>query len=281
MMKDRKPTTAPELSRMKARGEKIVAVTAYDHPSARFADGAGVDLILVGDTLGMVVLGYPTTLPVTMEEMVHHTKAVVRAGVRALVVADLPFLSYQVGEEDAIRNAGRLLKEAGAAAVKLEGGHRVAPLVRRLAEAGIPVMAHLGMTPQSVHEFGGFRLQARDAAAARRLRDEALELEAAGAFSVVLELVPAEVAREVTRVLRIPTIGIGAGPDCDGQVQVIHDLLGLFEDFQPRHALRYADLGAEARKALASYAADVRAGTFPGVDQTFHQPDLEDPDLWR
>lgn len=266
---------------MKARGERIVAVTAYDYPTARYADQAGVDLLLVGDTLGMVVLGYETTLPVTMEEMLHHVRAVVRARPGALVVADMPFLSYQVSEEEALRNAGRLLKEGGASAVKLEGGERVVPLVRRLADAGIPVMGHLGMTPQSVHGFGGFRVQARGVEEARTLLRDAEALEAAGAFSLVLELIPAEVARAVSRALRIPTVGIGAGPECDGQVQVLHDLLGLFDAFLPRHARRYLEAGASIRDALERYAADVRSGAFPGDENTFHQPDLEGPEAWN
>jgi 3-methyl-2-oxobutanoate hydroxymethyltransferase len=280
-MSDRKPVTAPDLIEKKARGERIVVVTAYDYPTALYADQAGVDAILVGDTLGMVVLGYPTTLPVTMEEMLHHVRAVGRAQPKALVIADMPFLSYQVSADEAVRNAGRLLKEGGAAAVKLEGGAAVAPVVARLVAAGIPVMGHLGMTPQSVHELGGFRVQARHPEAARQLLQDARELEAAGAFGIVLELVPAEVAQAVTEALRIPTIGIGAGARCDGEVQVFHDLLGLFEWFVPRHTKRYAEIGKTIRDALAQYAEEVRSGAFPAEENTFHQPDLEDGDTWK
>lgn len=279
-MPDRKPVTIPELIARKSRGERIVMVTAYDYPTALYADQAGVDAILVGDTLAMVVLGYDTTLPVTMEEMLHHVRAVARARPKALVIADMPFLSYQVSPEEALRNAGRMLKEGGAAAVKLEGGERTAPVVARLVQAGIPVLGHVGLTPQSVHELGGFRVQAREPASARQLLQDALALEAAGAFGVVLELVPAEVARVVTRRLRIPTIGIGAGPDCDGEVQVLHDLLGLFEWFVPRHTKRYAELGRAIREAVQRYAEEVRARAFPAEENTFHQPELEDAERW-
>lgn len=276
----RAPITVPDFQRFKERCERIVVVTAYDYPTALLADQAGVDAILVGDTLAMVVLGYETTLPVTMEEMLHHVRAVTRARPRALVIADLPFLAYQTSEEEALRNAGRMLKEGGAAAVKLEGGAAMVPTVRRLVAAGIPVMGHLGMTPQSVRCTGGFRAQARQPEAARRLLEDARALEEAGAFAVVLELIPAEVAREVTRALSIPTIGIGAGPDCDGQVQVLHDLLGLWEAFQPRHARRYAHLAHTIREAIATYAVEVRTGGFPTEAQTLHQRDLEDPRTW-
>lgn len=280
-MSDRPAMTVPGLVKKKALGERIVVLTAYDYPSAQYADQAGVDAILVGDTLGMVVLGHPTTLPVTMEEMLHHVRAVTRARTKALVIADMPFLSYQADEDEAVRNAGRLLKEGGAQAVKLEGGGRMVPLVRRLVCTGIPVMGHLGMTPQSVHEFGGFRVQARQPDQARQLLEQALALEEAGAFAVVLELVPAEVAKAVTAALEIPTIGIGAGPGCDGEVQVFHDLVGLFEWFLPRHTKRYAEVGQVIREALARYAEEVRAGSFPAEENTFHQRDLEDPETWK
>ncbi len=260
----------------KQRGEKLALLTAYDYPTAFFVDEAGVDAILVGDTLGMVVLGLETTLPVTMEQMLDRTAAVVRAAKRALVIADMPFLSYQVNDDEAVRNAGRFLKEAGAHAVKLEGGHRIAGLVRRLTEAGIPVMGHIGMTPQSVHQFGGFRLQGREREGASRLLEDAVELQAAGAFSVVLELIPAELAAAITRALAIPTIGIGAGPECDGEVQVFHDILGLFEWLKPRHTKRYAELGEVIRRAVGQYVAEVRAGEFPRDENSFHAPELRD-----
>jgi 3-methyl-2-oxobutanoate hydroxymethyltransferase len=259
--------TVRDIKAMKRRGQPIVMLTAYDHPSARLVDEAGADIILVGDTLGMVVLGYDTTVPVTMEDMLHHVSAVTRAKTRALVVADMPFGSYQASPEEALRNATRFLKEAGAQAVKLEGGVTVAETVRKIVDAGIPVMGHIGLTPQSIHQFGGHRVQGKTAKAARRLIDDALALQDAGAFAVVLETVPTELARIITRKLRIPTIGIGAGPDCDGQVQVFHDLLGLFEAFVPKHTRRYAETGATMRSALASYAEDVRARRFPTTAQ--------------
>ncbi len=269
-----------DLLEAKRQGRRVVMLTAYDYAMARLADAAGVDAILVGDSLGMVMLGHPTTLPVTMDVMVHHTRAVARAGTRALVIADMPFLSYQVSEDEAVRNAGRLVQEGGAAAVKVEGGGRVAALVERLTAAGIPVMGHLGMTPQSVHGFGGFRLQAKDAAAARKLLDDARTLEAAGAFALVLEVIPAEVAAAVSRELQIPTIGIGAGAGCDGQVQVLHDVLGLLGDFKPRHARRYLDGGQLITEALARYAEEVRGGAFPADENSFRRPDLANPEKW-
>jgi 3-methyl-2-oxobutanoate hydroxymethyltransferase len=269
-------TTVTVFVEKKQRGEKLALLTAYDYPTAFYVDEAGVDAILVGDTLGMVVLGFETTLPVTMEQMLDRTAAVARAAKRALVIADMPFLSYQANEDEAVRNAGRFLKEAGAHAVKLEGGHRVASLVRRLTEAGIPVMGHLGMTPQSVHQFGGFRLQGREREDAERMLADAVELQAAGAFSVVLELVPAELAAAITRRLAIPTIGIGAGSGCDGEVQVFHDILGLFEWLKPRHTKRYAELGEVIQQAVAQYVADVRGGEFPTDEHSFHAPELRD-----
>jgi 3-methyl-2-oxobutanoate hydroxymethyltransferase len=262
----------------KQRGEKLALLTAYDYPSAFYVDAAGVDGILVGDTLGMVIQGLETTLPVTMEQMLDRTAAVVRAAKRSLVIADMPFLSYQVNDDEAVRNAGRFLKEAGAHAVKLEGGHRVAALIHRLTDAGIPVMGHLGMTPQSVHQFGGFRVQGKEREAARRMLAEAQELQAAGAFSIVLELVPAELATAITCRLEIPTIGIGAGPGCDGEVQVFHDILGLFEWLRPRHTKRYAELGDIIERAVGEYVADVRAGRFPTDENSFHAPELKDLD---
>jgi 3-methyl-2-oxobutanoate hydroxymethyltransferase len=274
-MSERKPVTIFDFAAKKAKGERLVVVTAYDYPSARFADAAGVDALLVGDTVGMVALGYDTTLPVTMEAMVHHVSAVVRAKPKALVVADLPFLSYQTSAEDALRNAGRLLRDGGAAAVKLEGGRRSAETVARLVDAGIPVMGHLGLTPQSTHAMGR-RIQARSPERARELLEDALALQEAGVFGIVLETIPDEVARVVTAELQIPTIGIGAGPHCDGEVQVFHDLLGLYDRFVPKHTRQYAQLGTAITEAIAAFAADVRSGAFPTEANTFHEPSLED-----
>jgi 3-methyl-2-oxobutanoate hydroxymethyltransferase len=265
----------------KRAGERIVVVTAYDYPGAVLAERAGVDAILVGDSLGMVVLGYDTTVPVTMDEMLHHLRAVTRAASRTLVIADMPFMSYQANEDAAVANAGRLLKEGGAHAVKLEGGERVASLVRRLVSAGIPVMGHLGMTPQSVQQIGGFRVQGKQPDDALRMLEEARLLEAAGAFSLVLELVPAELAGAITTDLSIPTIGIGAGAACDGQVQVFHDLLGLFQEFLPRHSRRYARVGETIEAALRQYAEEVRSGAFPAQENSASVPELRDALGWR
>jgi 3-methyl-2-oxobutanoate hydroxymethyltransferase len=248
----------------KRRGERLPMLTAYDYSTARLLDEAGIPLLLVGDSLAMVMLGHPTTLPASMDDMLRHTQAVVRGTRRALVVADLPFLSYQASPEQALRNAGRLLKEGGAQAVKLEGGAPVVASVARLVETGIPVMGHLGLTPQSVNQLGGFRIQGRTATAGARLLSDALALEAAGAFALVLEGIPTELAALVTARLAIPAIGIGAGAGCDGQVQVLHDILGLYPDFAPKHARRYAELGAALQDAVRRYAADVTAGGFPG-----------------
>ena len=238
-------------------------LTAYDYTMARLLDRAGIDVLLVGDSLGMVVLGYETTLPVTLDAMVHHTRAVTRGVERALVVADMPFLTYQVSTEDALRNAGRLIQEGGAAAVKIEGGGPSVHAAARLVEAGIPVMGHLGLLPQSVHQMGGFRQQARQEEDAGQLLADAHALEAAGAFAIVLESIPASVAASVTAGLRIPTIGIGAGPHCDGQVLVSFDMLGLSQDSVPPFVRRYAELGEQAVSAARAYAEDVRAGRFP------------------
>ncbi len=263
--------TAVALRRMKARGERIVMLTAYDYPTARLFDAAGVDVLLVGDSLGMVVLGHESTIPVTMDDMVHHTKAVARGTRRALVVADLPFMSYSLGREQALANAARLIQEGSAQAVKLEGGEPVVRTVEAIVESGIPVMGHLGLTPQSIHRFGGYPVQGRDRTTAQRLLEDARALEAAGAFALVLELVPAPLAQRITAALQIPTIGIGAGPHCDGQVQVMHDLLGYgpADAFVPKHAKRFANLGPLITDAVGRYAAEVRAGTFPGEAQSF------------
>ena len=264
----------PELAEMKRRGQKIVMVTAYDAPGGRLADAAGVDIILVGDSAAMVVLGHDSTVPVTMEEMVYMTRTVTRAARRPLVVGDLPFGSYQVSDEDAMRNAIRLVKEGGADVVKLEGAGRMVARARAIVEAGIPVMGHVGLTPQSATMLGGFKAQGRTADKARRLREDALALEAAGCFSVVLEAVPPAVAARVTESLSIPTIGIGAGANCDGQVLVYHDLLG-YQEGGPRFVKQYARLGPEIQGALERYATDVRSGTFPEPQHTYGIPEEE------
>ncbi len=248
---------------MKAGGQKITVLTAYDATTARLFDSAGIDVLLVGDSLGMVVLGYDTTLPVTMEDMLHHTRAVARGASRSLIVADMPFLSYQVSVEEAVRNAGRFIQEAGAEAVKVEGGRPVLAVVRRLVEIGIPVMGHLGLTPQSVHQLGGFRMQARSEEAARLLLEDAHALEDAGAFSIVLESIPDRVAEEVTSALTVPTIGIGAGPSCDGQVLVGPDILGLYDGDVPSFVKQYANLRETITSAAREYAREVREGEFP------------------
>lgn len=267
--------TTSQIKAMKRRGEKIVMLTAYDYPTAGLVEEAGVPMILVGDTLGMVVLGYDTTLPVTMEDMLHHVKAVVRGTEKALVVADMPFMSFQSGPEEALKNAGRFLQEGGAQAVKLEGGLAVADTVRKIVEAGIPVMGHIGLTPQSVHQFGGWKVQGKKAQGAVRVMNDAIALEQAGAFSVVLELVPTALSSLIAKRLRVPTIGIGAGVGCDGQVQVFHDLLGLYGDFVPKHTRQYAKIGDAIRTAIAEYAADVREGRFPTEEQSFSMDENE------
>jgi len=253
----------------KQRGEKITMLTAYDYPTALVMDEAGIDCILVGDSLGMAVLGYESTLPVTMEVMLHHTKAVVRGTRRALVVGDMPFMSYQASLSEAVHNAGRFLQEAEAQAVKLEGGREMAETVRRIVQAGVPVMAHIGLTPQSIHQLGGFKVQGRNEEAAAQLKEDALILEEAGAFAIVLECIPKGLAQEITQSLTIPTIGIGAGVHCDGQVLVIHDMLGLFERFVPKHVKIYAHLREEYRRAIDAYCKEVQAGTFPDDAHSF------------
>jgi len=258
-----KKLRVPDLALMKERGERIVMLTAYDATMTRLFDRAGVDLLLVGDSLGQVILGLDTTVPVTLEAIIHHTRAVTRAAKRALVVADMPFLTYQVTPEQAMRNAARLFQEGGAAAVKLEGGRALVDTVRRLTAAGLPVMGHLGLTPQHVHRLGGMRRQARSDEAARELVLDALALEDAGAFAVVLEAIPDAVAETVTSRLKIPTIGIGAGPHCDGQVLVSYDLLGLFDGLVPPFVKQYAQLADLILSATKNYANDVRQGVFP------------------
>jgi 3-methyl-2-oxobutanoate hydroxymethyltransferase len=261
--------TAPRIVEMKRRGEPITSVTAYDFPTARIADQAGIEIILVGDSLGTVVLGYESTLPVTVDDIVHHTRAVARARPSALVVADMPFMSYQASVEDAMRNAGRLIQDGGADAVKLEGGERVLEATRRLVESGIPVMGHLGLTPQSVLTFGGYHVQARGEADQERLMREARALESAGCFALVLEGIPARLGGEVSRALAIPTIGIGAGPGCDGQVLVSHDMLGLFHGHTPKFVRRYAELADTMRAAYERYVADVKSHRFPGEQESY------------
>jgi 3-methyl-2-oxobutanoate hydroxymethyltransferase len=257
-----------QVKEMKAKKEKIVMLTAYDYSTAKLVDEAGIPLILVGDSLGMVMLGYESTIPVTMDEMIHHTKAVVRGTKQAMVIGDMPFMTYHTSTADALRNAARFIQEGGAQAVKLEGGITVADTVKRIVECGIPVMGHIGLTPQSVHQLGGHRVQGKTPETAERLLKDAQALEQAGAFAVVLELVPAQLSKLVTQKLGIPTIGIGAGPDCDGQVQVISDLLGLFSDFVPKHAKQYAKLAGSIKTALADYIDEVKAGKFPTAEHS-------------
>ena len=253
----------------KKKGEKITMLTAYDYPTALIVDEAGTDIILVGDSLGMVVLGYDSTLPVTMEDMIHHTKAVSRASKHAMVVGDMPFMSYQVSIEDAMYNAGRFLQEAGAQGVKLEGGREVAELTRKMTSSGIPVMAHLGLTPQSVHQIGGYKIQGKEDQAAKRILEDAKILEEAGAFSIVLECVPAKLAGMITQSLSIPTIGIGAGIACDGQVLVVHDMLGMFEKFTPKFVKIYGNLNESMKDAIKQYLDEVRGGLFPENKHSF------------
>ena len=262
-------TTIRDIGRMKRRATPIAMITAYDYTSARIVEQAGVDLILVGDSLGQVVLGYDSTVPVTMEDMIHHIKAVVRGTEKVHIVGDLPFMSYQASRSEAIRNAGRLLKEGGAQSVKLEGGRHVAKTMRRIVQAGIPVMAHIGLTPQAVNQLGGYRVQGRTTKAAVELIEDAKAVEDAGAYALVLEGVPSQLARIVTERLMIPTIGIGAGVHCDGQVQVFHDMMGLYSDFTPKHARKYAHLADQMTGAVGDYIRDVRAQTFPSEDESF------------
>ena len=260
--------TINQIKSMKQKGEKITMLTAYDYSTAKIIDNVGVPLILVGDSLGMVVLGYDSTIPVTMEDMIHHAKAVVRGTQHTLVVGDLPFMTYHVSTEDALKNAARFIQEAGTQAVKLEGGVTVADKVQRIVECGIPVMGHIGLTPQSIHQFGGHKAQGKSPEAAIRILEDAIALEQAGAFAVVLETVPAPLATLVSEKLTIPTIGIGAGAGCDGQVQVINDLLGSYTDFVPKHAKQYAKLSEISTNAITEYYNEVKAGTFPTEKQS-------------
>ncbi len=261
-------TTISQIKEMKAKGEKIPMLTCYDYSTARILDEAGVPMLLVGDSLGMVMLGYDSTVPVTIDDMLHHTKAVTRGTKNALVIGDMPFMTYQTGPVEAMKNAGRFLQEAGSQAVKLEGGEHMADTVRRLVEIGIPVQGHIGLTPQSINQLGGYRVQGRSAESARKLLNDAVCLEQAGAFSLVLEGVPTQLAKLITEKLSIPTIGIGAGPYCDGQVQVIHDMLGLYPDFVPRHAKQYLKLGNLISDAVTEYNREVKEGAFPTAKES-------------
>ncbi|HVP79039.1 MAG TPA: 3-methyl-2-oxobutanoate hydroxymethyltransferase [Thermodesulfobacteriota bacterium] len=272
---DRKKITPVDVQAMKKEGKRIAMLTAYDYPMALLEDRAGIEIILVGDSLGMTVLGYDNTVPVTMEEMIHHTKAVTRGTKYALIIGDMPFMSYNTSERDAILNAGRFMKEGGADAVKLEGGASVKETLGAIVKAGIPVMGHIGLTPQTISMLGGFKVQGKDAQAAQKIIDDALSLEDAGAFSVLLEAVPAPIARKVTERLKVPTIGIGAGVHCDGQVLVVHDMLGLFDRFTPKFAKRYVNLSELILKAFDSYRDEVWKGTFPAEEHSFHIDEKE------
>jgi 3-methyl-2-oxobutanoate hydroxymethyltransferase len=273
--KDRKKTTTLSLQRKKANGQIITMLTAYDYATALAIDRARIEVILVGDSLGMVVLGYQNTLPVTMEDMIHHCKAVARGAQYALLIGDMPFMSYQASVDEAVRNAGRFLQEGGMDAVKLEGGRERLPAIEGIINAGIPVQGHLGLTPQSVHQLGGFRAQGKTAAAAKRMVEDAVMLQGAGCFSLVLESIPTRLGRLVSERLDIPTIGIGAGVGCDGQVLVTHDLLGLFDRFTPRFVKKYADLHGEMGKAFEAYKSEVEAKTFPGEEHSVEMSEEE------
>ncbi len=262
---ERRPVTVPDFLSARARGQRLALLTCYDYTMARLLDAAGVDSLLVGDTLGMVVQGQPDTLAVTLDEMIYHTRLVARGATRSLIVTDMPFMSFQVSPEQALTNAGRIVKEGGAHAVKLEGGVRSASAIKAIVSADIPLMGHIGLTPQSVRRFGGFKVQ-RDA---DHLLEDALAVQEAGAFAVVIECVPADLARRITEALTIPTIGIGAGPGCDGQVLVTHDMLGLFDELRPRFVKQYAELGQEMRRAAEEYCREVRGGSFPTAEHSF------------
>ena len=261
--------TVPEIIKMKQRGQKITCLTAYDYSFARILDQAGVDILLVGDSVGCVIQGHENTLPVTLDEMIYHTRAVVRGRKSALVVGDMPFLSFQVNKEQAVRNAGRFLQEAGAEAVKLEGGLAMRETIEAIVRVGIPVMGHVGLTPQSVHRFGGYKIQGKEKDRRQTIVSDALAVEEAGGFAIVLEGMPSDLAKEITEKLTIPTIGIGAGAHCDGQVLVIHDMLGLFDDFTPKFVKRYADVKSTMTDAIQNFIADVREQKFPGEEHSF------------
>ncbi len=271
MTDERRPLTVVDLLKKKTQGEKLVVLTCYDALFARLLDESGVDVLLVGDSVNQVLAGADSTLSATLDQMIYHTKIVRRGATRAMVVCDLPFLSYQISREEAVRNCGRVMAETGCHAVKLEGGAPMAATVRALVEVGIPVMGHLGLTPQSVHALGGYRVQGRDGEAAERLKADAQALQDAGAFAIVLELVPAPLAAAISRSLRIPTIGIGAGPGCDGQVLVLHDMLGLNDRFNAKFVKHYAKLADTVRDAVRRYAGEVRDGSYPGSEHSFEQ----------
>lgn len=274
-----KKITISELHEKKAQGKKITMMTAYDYPTANLVDRSGIDTILVGDSLGMVVLGYDSTVPVTMEEMLHHCRAVCRGAKRAFVIGDMPFMSYQVSISKAVENAGRFIKDAGCDCVKLEGGSEMAPVVKAIVNAGIPVCAHIGLTPQTATKLSGFKVQGKDAESAKELIDSARDLEDAGAFMIVMECIPDLVAEKITSTLVIPTIGIGAGKGCDGQVLVYHDLVGLFERFTPRFVKQYMNLAPIIKDALVKYREEVESGAFPGPEHTFKMKQEEADDL--
>ena len=261
--------TKTTLLKMKKKGEKIAAITSYDYLSTKLIDAAGVDFILVGDSLGMVIMGYENTLPVTMEEIIHHLKAVTRARPKAIVVGDMPFMSYQASVEDAVRNAGRLVKEGGAQSVKLEGGERYVPVIKAIVQASIPVVGHLGLTPQSLHEFGGYRVQGKDTASADEMISDAKALEKAGCFAIVLEGIPWQLGKRISDEVSIATIGIGAGPHCDGQVLVIQDMLGIYDEPLPKFVKMYEELGEKIRSAVSAYVKDVKDGSFPGMEHSY------------
>ena len=267
--KIQKKVTIPDIIDKKTKAEKISALTAYDYIMAQILDETGMDIILIGDSLAMVFAGYSTTLPITMDEMIYHAKIVNRVVHRSLVIADMPFMSYQISVEEALRNAGRFLKEAEVQGVKLEGGENIVEIVSKMVSFGIPVMGHIGLTPQSINRFGTYKLQGKDPKIAKQLKKDAKILEEAGAFSIVLEKITADLASEITDSVSIPTIGIGAGPYCDGQILVSYDLLGMFEKFRPRFVRRYAELGAQMRSAFKSYIDDIKTGNFPGPDESF------------
>ncbi len=268
-MSRRRKINVQTLLAMKGRGDKITMLTAYDYQTALLEDRCGVDVILVGDSLGMVVLGYENTIPVTLEEIVHHLKGVARARPRAFLVGDLPFMSYQASAQDAIRNAGRLIKEGGAEAVKLEGGRRMEAVLRAILNADIPVMGHIGLTPQSLHRMGGYRVQGKDAESAERLVEDAKFLDEVGCFSIVLEGIPFPLAQKITDAVTVPTIGIGAGPHCDGQVLVVNDILGMNDEFSPRFVKVYAEVGKQMMQAFDDYISDVKEGKFPDEDHSY------------
>ena len=265
----RDKVTKNTILEMRARGEKIVSLTSYDYLCTKIVDESGVDMILVGDSLGMVVLGFENTLPVTMEEIIHHCKAVARARPKALVIADMPFMSYQASVEDAVRNAGRLVKEGGAESVKLEGGQRYVPVIEAIVHASIPVVGHLGLTPQSLHQLGGYRVQGKDSLSADLLVSDAAALERAGCFAIVLEGIPWQLAQRITEAVSIPTIGIGAGPYCSGQILVVHDMLGIHDKPLPRFVKKYEDLGLRMKEAVSAYVREVKEGRFPAMEHSY------------